>query len=154
MEIRPDTVNDQQVIALLEEHIADMYATTPAESVHTLDLASLLRPDISFWSIWEKNIALGCVALKEHAKDWAEIKSMRTANASRGKGVGKLLLEHVVTVAQQRGYRYLRLETGIEPFFEPARTLYRLYGFRERGPFASYTDDPNSVFMEKLIYER
>lgn len=154
MEIRPDTVDDEQVIALLEEHIADMYATTPAESVHTLDLASLRKPNISFWSIWEGNIALGCVALKEHAKNWAEIKSMRTSRASRGRGVGKLLLEHVVTVAQQRGYDYLRLETGIEPFFEPARAIYRRYGFNERGPFASYTDDPNSVFMEKRIRAR
>lgn len=149
MLIKPDAVTDARVVALLEEHIADMYATSPPESVHTLDLASLRNTDINFWCVWDGDSAAGCVALKEHAPHWAEIKSMRTSNAYRGKGIGRLLLEHVIQQAELRQYQYLRLETGIEPFFQPARTLYAGYGFVERGPFANYNNDPNSVFMEK-----
>ena len=74
---------------------------------------------------------------------------MRSSNAFRGKGIGKLLLEHVINVAEQRGYQYLRLETGSEDFFKPARAIYERFGFKERGPFANYADDPISVFMER-----
>ena len=151
MEIRQDDVIDNRVVALLEEHIADMYATTPAESVHTLDLASLRKSDISFWVIWDGEFAAGCIALKEHDKTYAEIKSMRSANGFRGKGIGKILLEYVINVAEQRGYQYLRLETGYEDFFKPARAIYERFGFQERGPFADYTDDPISVFMEREV---
>jgi putative acetyltransferase len=43
----------------------------------------------------------------------------------------------------------LRLETGIKQ--EPAIRLYESAGFRRRGPFGSYRDDPLSVFMEKPL---
>ena len=35
--------------------------------------------------------------------------------------------------------------------FAPARALYARYGFAYRGPFGSYTEDPNSVFMVKAL---
>lgn len=151
MEIKPDLVTDSRVVAILEEHIADMYRTSPPESVHTLDLESLRKPDVNFWVIWHQDTPAGCVALKEHETSWAEIKSMRSAKAFRGNGVGKLLLQHVIRVAEQRNYQFLRLETGIEDFFKPARDIYQRYGFSIRGPFAGYRDDPNSVFMEMAI---
>ena len=151
MKIKSDDLSGQKVIALLEEHIDDMYRASPPESVHTLDLDSLRGDDVSFWVIWQNNNPIGCVALQEHAGTWAEIKSMRSANSARGMGIGKHLLEFVFDVAKQRDYEYLRLETGCEDFFKPAREIYKRYGFLERGPFADYTDDPNSVFMEKAL---
>jgi putative acetyltransferase len=41
----------------------------------------------------------------------------------------------------------LSLETGSQTGFEPARSLYRSVGFTACGPFAGYTNDPNSFFM-------
>jgi putative acetyltransferase len=76
---------------------------------------------------------------------------MRSAGKFRGQGLGKQLLEYILNVARQRNYQYLRLETGCEDFFEPARGIYQRYGFVVRSPFANYTDDPNSVFMEKSL---
>jgi len=43
------------------------------------------------------------------------------------------------------------LETGSEDYFAPARRLYARHGFVVRGPFADYTDDPNSVYMELAL---
>jgi putative acetyltransferase len=43
----------------------------------------------------------------------------------------------------------LRLETGIKQ--DAAIHLYENAGFRRRGPFGSYRDDPLSVFMEKPL---
>ena len=76
---------------------------------------------------------------------------MRSTSKLRGQGLGKQLLEYILNVARQRNYQYLRLETGCEDFFEPARGIYRRYGFVVRRPFANYTEDPNSVFMEKAL---
>lgn len=36
IEIKLDDLSGGEVIELLEEHLADMYATSPAESVHAL----------------------------------------------------------------------------------------------------------------------
>jgi putative acetyltransferase len=41
----------------------------------------------------------------------------------------------------------LFLETGRHPAFMPAQTLYRSVGFRECGPFDTYKENGNSVFM-------
>ncbi|GAL13558.1 histone acetyltransferase HPA2 [Vibrio astriarenae] len=40
MEIKVDDLQDGAVIALLEEHLQDMYAVSPPESVHALDVSA------------------------------------------------------------------------------------------------------------------
>ncbi|WP_243738349.1 GNAT family N-acetyltransferase [Cellulomonas shaoxiangyii] len=135
------------VLALLEEHLADMYATSPAESVHALDPSALAVPGVTFWTARDDaGLLLGCVALKELAPDDGELKSMRTAAAARGRGVGGALLAHVLGQARGRGYRTLHLETGTQDFFAPARRLYARAGFAPCPPFGAYVEDPNSAF--------
>ncbi|GAA2041489.1 GNAT family N-acetyltransferase [Agromyces tropicus] len=145
--IRLADLADPRVIRLLEDHLADMYATSPAESVHALDVSGLSVPEVLFWTIGEGEALLGCVALKELDPEHGELKSMRTDAAARGRGLGARLLEHVLGEAGRRGYRRISLETGSEEFFLPARRLYARYGFAECPPFADYALDPNSVFM-------
>ena len=146
-DIRPGDLTDQRVIRLLTDHLTDMFATSPAESVHALDVSGLAVPEVTFWTIADGDVILGCVALKEIDSTHGELKSMRTDAAARGRGLGARLLEHVLAEAARRGYSRLSLETGSQDFFRPARTLYAKYGFRECGPFADYELDPNSVFM-------
>ncbi|TPX04548.1 GNAT family N-acetyltransferase, partial [Schumannella luteola] len=93
----------------------------------------------------------GCVALKQLDPAHGELKSMRTDAAARGRGLGRLLLAHVLEESRSRGYRRLSLETGSQDFFLPARTLYLRAGFVETGPFADYALDPNSVFMTREL---
>ncbi|HET9349481.1 MAG TPA: GNAT family N-acetyltransferase [Arthrobacter sp.] len=132
---------------LLSEHLADMYATSPAESVHALDSAALAGPAITFWTAREDAEVLGCAALKELQRGRGEIKSMRTAAHARGRGIATLLLTHVLAEARLGGYHRLYLETGSQDFFAPARRLYQRHGFSICPPFADYGDDPNSVYM-------
>ncbi|MTH69872.1 GNAT family N-acetyltransferase [Agromyces bracchium] len=124
-----------------------MFATSPAESVHALDVSGLSVPEVTLWTIGEGDDLLGCVALKQLDPAHGELKSMRTDAAARGRGLGARLLEYVLAEAKRRGYARLSLETGSEAFFRPARTLYAKYGFVECPPFADYALDPNSVFM-------
>jgi putative acetyltransferase len=147
VEITIDDPRRADVLALLEEHLADMRATSPPESVHALDPDALAQPGISFWTLREDGALLGTAALTELGAGHGEIKSMRTATAARRRGVAARLLDHVVSEARARGYTRLSLETGSQDFFAPARTLYASRGFVECGPFGDYVPDPNSVFM-------
>jgi putative acetyltransferase len=148
MRIEVDDLSRPQVHALLEEHLANMYELSPPEQVFALDLTKLRAVDITFWTVWEGQVLLGCGALKELTPTHGEIKSMRTPAAARGKGAGRAVLAHIVSVARQRGYIKLSLETGTHAAFEPAHNLYRSQGFAMSGPFGSYLPNEHSVFME------
>jgi putative acetyltransferase len=151
MDIRIDDLRGFEIIELLEEHLNDMAQVSPPESRHALDLDGLRKPDITFWSIWNDSELAGCGALKELDEHHAEIKSMRTAYAYLRNGVASQMLRHLIDEARCRGYRRLSLETGSMAYFEPARTLYSRFGFTYCGPFASYVEDPNSLFMTLAI---
>jgi putative acetyltransferase len=151
MEIRRDDLAGAEIRALLAEHLRNMHELSPPESVHALDVSGLLRPEITFWTVWSNGELLGCGALKELASAHGEVKSMRTASAHRRKGVGRAMLEHIIAEARRRSYTRLSLETGSLPAFEPARRLYESYGFTYCPPFADYTDDPNSVFLTRVV---
>lgn len=151
MHIRLDDLRGPEIAALLQEHLADMYATSPPESVHALDLDGLRQPSIRFYTLWDSETLMGCGALKQHDAMHAEIKSMRVARAQRRQGVGERILLHLISVARTADIARLSLETGSQDFFIPARQLYTKHGFVECGPFADYGPDPNSVFMTRTL---
>jgi putative acetyltransferase len=145
--IERDNPGRKDVQQLLSEHLADMFATSPAESVHALDHVALSEPAITFWTARDDVELLGCAALKQLQSGQGEIKSMRTATHARGRGMATLLLTHIMAETRCRGYERLYLETGSQDFFAPARRLYQRHGFTVCPPFADYGLDPNSVYM-------
>ena len=147
MEITVDDPMRDDVLELMAEHLADMQATSPPESVHALDAAGLAAPDITFYTARVEGQLLGSGALRELSPTEGEIKSMRTREAARGAGVASLLLGQLLIEARNRGYARVNLETGSEDYFLPARRLYARHGFVECGPFGDYVEDPNSIFM-------
>jgi putative acetyltransferase len=151
MLIRIDDLGGTEIRALLEEHLRDMHELSPPESVHALDLAKLRDPRITFWTAWSNLELLGCGALKELDARHGEIKSMRTTSARRRHGVGRAMLQHIVSEARSRSYSRLSLETGAMEAFAPARRLYESFGFAYCVPFADYNEDPNSVFMTRTL---
>lgn len=151
MQIRLDDFSGPEVRALLEEHLRNMNQLSPPESVHALDLAALRQPDITFWTIWTDGVLLGCGALKALDARHGEVKSMRTAIAHRRKGAARAILTHIIGEAQRREYARLSLETGSFAAFAPARTLYESFGFTYCPPFGDYVDDPNSVFLTRVL---
>jgi putative acetyltransferase len=147
MEIRVDDLSGPEIAAFLDEHLRDMRAASPPESTHALDIEGLKKPEVTFWTVWDDRQLVGCGAIKELNPTHGEIKSMRTRATHRGKGIGALVLQHILREARTRGYERVSLETGSMPFFEAARALYRKHGFCDCQPFADYKLDPNSVFM-------
>ena len=151
MNIKTDDLSGPQIRALLEEHFQHMLELSPPGSCHFLDFDGLRQPDVTFWAMWEGDQLAGCGALKELNQQHGEIKSMRTAKPFLRRGVARLMLGHILSVAAERGYQRLSLETGSMAGFEPARQLYTAFGFEYCAPFADYTEDPNSVYMSKKL---
>ena len=152
-EIKIDNLSSLQVTSLLTEHQERMADNSPPESRHVLDVEALLQPEITFWSMWDGDELMGCVALKHWNDSLGELKSMKTAPAYIRRGVGQRLLEHVIAVSQERGYQELKLETGSMAYFAPARKLYSKYGFQPCEPFGDYVKDPNNVFMCLSVHQ-
>ena len=138
MQIKVDDLTSKEIAEFLEQHINEMKAVSPPESKHALDLNGLRKPEITFWTVWNKDALVGCGAIKELDASHAEIKSMRTASEYRNRGAATMLLRHIIEEAKSRNYNKLSLETGSMAFFEPARQLYLKFGFVYCEPFASY----------------
>ena len=136
-----------EVIALLGEHLKEMADYSPAESIHALDVQGLGANDITFWTALDGDDLCGCGALKELDTRHGEIKSMRTADAHVGKGVGSAILRYIINEAEKRQFLRLSLETGSDDAFTPAFSLYEKFGFVYCEPFANYREDPFSRFM-------
>jgi putative acetyltransferase len=136
---------------LFDRHTADMHADTPPESIHMMDKGALAAPGIRFFVLRDGGEALAMGAFKRIDAGHAEIKSMHVLTEARGRGLSKTMLDHLVREARQDGFVRLSLETGVQPTFVAARALYARAGFAECPPFEGYTDDPNSVFMTKVL---
>lgn len=147
MEIRAGGLDHPDVQALLSRHRAESLGSTPRENAHALDLAGLRAPGVSFWTAWDGEALLGMAALRELAPDHAEVKSMRTAPTALRRGVGRALLDHLISTARARGYARLSLETGTAPMFAAANALYEKAGFGDGAAFGGYPASPHNRFM-------
>jgi putative acetyltransferase len=146
-EISIDDPRARDVRELLERHLAFANSHSPPEDVHALDIDGLADPAITFVSFRRGGELLGVGALKQLDSRHAELKSMHTAQAARGRGIGRAIVDHLVAVARARGVSRVSLETGSMGAFAPARSLYASAGFRPCGPFGDYRPSRNSTFM-------
>ena len=95
---RADDVQD-----LLGRHLTFAHSQSGPEHVHALTPDGLLDPTIAFFSYREAGELLAVGALKLLEPGHGEIKSMHTAQAARGRGIGRAMLGHLICLARQRG---------------------------------------------------
>lgn len=147
MRIALESAKQPEVLALIEDLDAYQMPLYPAESHHGIDSAALSEPNVLFAVARdEQGHAVGCGAIVLET-DYGELKRMFTRPSHRGRGVARSLLMFLEAEARARGCRQFMLETG---YLQPeAIALYERSGYRRRGPFGSYPEDPNSVFMHK-----
>ena len=151
LSIEPANFEDPSLRAFLEAHLADMAPQSPLESQHALDLAALRQPTVRLWTAQKDHRIVGTCALAVLEPGHEELKSMRTDPDFRGQGVASRLLFHALEDAAQRKLSRISLETGAMEFFAPARSLYRKHGFKQCQPFGSYQEDPNSIYMTRIL---
>ena len=145
--IAVDDPRVEDVQALLEAHLAFAREVTPPEDVHALDIEGLLDPAVTLFSARLDGELLGVGALKQLDESHAELKSMHTIEAARRRGVGRAMVDRLLSVATDRNCQRVSLETGTMDAFAPARSLYTKAGFAPCEPFGDYCFSPSSACM-------
>lgn len=149
MPIAFESPDKPEVVALIAELDAYQGALYPPESVHALDLSSVRTERLLFAVARDDtDQAIGCGAIVLHAQH-GELKRMFVRPRHRGRGIAGKLLGMLEFAAQQAGCPLLKLETG--PRQQAALALYARHGYERCAPYAPYSDDPLSVFMQKRI---
>jgi putative acetyltransferase len=145
---RPDHSDASALILELERYLASLYAP---ESRHGFSVERLVAEDVPFFLLREDGEPAGCGGIKLFHEQLAygELKRMYVRPAFRGRGFGRLILDHLAQFARDQGITLLRLETGIHQ--TAAIRLYEQAGFRRIPPFGPYTNDPVSLCYERGI---
>lgn len=150
-DVGPEDPRTPEVRALVERHLAFAHDHTPTAHVHALEPDGFAAPGITLFSLRFDGELWAIGALRMLDGTHAEIKSMHTAEAARGRGAATTLLAHLLEVARTAGAKRVSLETGTMDAFAPARRLYRRAGFVPCPPFGDYTDNPNSQCMTRSL---
>ena len=108
----------------------------PAVSIR-VDKEDLRPPAGLFLLASLRGDPIGCVGLRFHGKESADIKRMWVAESARGLGIGRRLLVELERHATDQGARAVRLDTNRA--LVEAISLYRSAGYLEVGPF---NDEP------------
>lgn len=87
-----------------------------------------------------------CVALRALGEKVCEMKRLYLRPVFRGKGLGRMLAEHLITEARKIGYDSMRLDT-VEPVMKDAVAMYRRLGFLEIPPYRE-NPNPGAFYME------
>jgi ribosomal protein S18 acetylase RimI-like enzyme len=95
---------------------------------------------------WIDGRPVGCVMMQKIEDDICEMKRLFVRPEGQGHGVGRKLCKRLMSIAAERGYRTMRLDTGIN--HDQALALYRSVGFRVRGPYY----DPPQEIMSHLVF--
>jgi putative acetyltransferase len=140
-----------EVHKLLTRHFIELRAASPEGSAHVLDIPGLQVSSIKFWSLWQKDLLVGCGALKFLDNEHGEFKSIRIHDDFRKKGNGINVINHLINEAKKLGITRLSIETGAGEFFKSARKLFNQCNFEICEPFAHYKEDVNSVYLTKIL---
>jgi ribosomal protein S18 acetylase RimI-like enzyme len=142
----PGAPEARALIAELDAHLDPLY---PSASRHGFSVDKLITDSVVFFVIRVDGMAAGCGGIKLFGADYGEIKRMYVRPQFRGRGLARLLLEHLAAYARNKHVAILRLETGIHQ--HAAIGLYERMGFERIRPFGEYRDDPVSRCYEKRL---
>jgi putative acetyltransferase len=150
-----------EVGRLLDGSSAYAQSLYPPESNFLLDIATLERPEVTFYVARDGGRAVGIAALVIDATTLAtdapppargELKRMFVDPSARGRGVAGALLARIEADASARGIHEIVLETG--DLHDAAQALYTRHGYREIPQFGQYVGEAHSVcFAKSLVTE-
>jgi putative acetyltransferase len=138
----------QQLIGALNNELEERYPEEGA-NFFRLDAEEVADGRGAFLVAYIDDRPVACGAVRLNEPGVAEIKRMYVAPEARGRGVGRLVLDELETVARQLGVERLVLETG--PRQPEALALYRRAGFVEIPLFGEYVGAEFSVCMAKNL---
>lgn len=149
MQVRLESPQQSDVVALIEALDAYQDTLYPPEARYALDISALAQPEVCFAVARDAaGLAMGCGAVVV-GPEFGELKRMYVRPEARGVGLARQLLRLLEAEARARGCADLKLETG--PFQPEALAFYAAAGFERCGPFGDYPAHPMSVFMHKRL---
>jgi len=134
-----------QAGALIREYLDWLNGRLQGEFGMRFDVEAMVTSDLSdthkfrppegrFYLVRYQNRIAGVGCLKKLAEGVAEVQRMYVPPAYRGKGVGRAIVNRLITDARALGYRRLRLESLT--FLDAAHALYHSAGFHDIDPYA------------------
>jgi putative acetyltransferase len=108
-------------------------------------------PDGRLMLAFDHGDLAGCIALRKIGAGICEMKRLFVRDQFRGKGLGRSLIEAIISEATQIGYERMRLDT-LPPKMNDAIALYRSYGFKEIDPYYN-NPVPGAIFMQLDLRE-
>jgi GNAT superfamily N-acetyltransferase len=144
IEFRPIAADEPPASDLLAAMVAEMnelYGDIEFPGMPTATPADFAAPAGTFLVGFHDDDPVCAGGIKRIAPDAAEIKRMYVVPMARRRGVARALLAALEDAARERGYTFVRLDTG--PRQRGAMALYAAQGYTEIGnfnanPIASY----------------
>jgi GNAT superfamily N-acetyltransferase len=157
-----DNRHNQSIREIFWEYLQWINERVAQEYGISFDIAAILEHDMLDLGIFmpPKGILLlgtvdnhlaGVSCLKALGDCCGEVKRMYVRPDSRRLGLGRALLERLLTEAARIGYNHIRLDSA--RFMVSAHQLYRSLGFQDIEPYEGSEVPPefrsNWVFMQK-----
>lgn len=141
----------------LQDDVRAMVAELNAETLrhyaphecHHLTVEQMAESTTTVFVARRAGQAIAMGALRRHGEGLGEVKRMYTRPDAQGLGVGAAILSAITAKARGEGLTRLALETGDR--LAAAVRLYERAGFTACGPFADYTQEPTSLFMDRPL---
>jgi putative acetyltransferase len=92
---------------------------------------------------------IACGAIRPLEEDVAELKRVFVKVGFRGRGYSKAIVGELERQARRRGYRIMRLETGVRQ--PEAIALYESLGYHRIPNYGEYRDSGLSLCFEKKL---
>ncbi|MCU1456627.1 MAG: putative GCN5-related N-acetyltransferase [Actinomycetia bacterium] len=132
--ITEEAVDAPESVELVDEFEHEMQVRygsggEPMHPISEMDLVAFLVARVD-------GRAAGCVALRRHDRELAEVKRMYVRQGFRRLGLGAALLRQLVEVARDSGFQVLRLETGLAQ--PEAIAMYESEGWQPITGFGQY----------------
>ncbi|MFD1693893.1 GNAT family N-acetyltransferase [Roseibium aestuarii] len=134
---------------MVSELNALLLSMTSEDACHHLSVEEMADARTTVFVARVDGRIAACGALHRHERGVGEVKRMYTRSGFQGRGLGRAILDKIITAAKADGLRQLVLETGV--IYVAARQLYERAGFEVCGPVLDYPDHPESVFYSRSL---
>ncbi|HTN81052.1 MAG TPA: GNAT family N-acetyltransferase [Acidimicrobiales bacterium] len=146
VEGRIDVEPGLSLVAALLDELRSLYGEEDEDAPAPDDLAP---PNGRFYIAMRDREPVGCGGVKHFADGIGEVKRMYVVPAARRTGVARMVLTELEAEARRRGYRELRLETGVKQ--PEAIGLYQSAGFELIPCWGIYEQAPLSRCLAKQL---
>ena len=146
VEMDPAMPEAANLISALDGDLRERY---PGSPIHGIEPVEFRACGGVFLIGKLDGVGVACGALRPLSDGVVELKRMFVRRDQRGKGFGRATLAALEKIATRRGFRMIRLETGVNQ--PEAIGLYESMGYHRIPCFGEYVSDHRSRCFEKAL---